>query len=181
MLAIDGFLIRAFIGPALRPVIRAMPIRPMKLVLQRVDRSHVVVDQRVTGAIDHGLLVLVGLGHGDDERLFPKMLDKMLNLRIFADAAGGMNRSVVDVSGGVLLVPQFTLYADCRKGRRPSFTDAMPPDAARVLFERFVEATRVAYNAGHVAAGEFGAHMSVELINDGPVTILLDSAQLAVP
>lgn len=153
----------------------------MKLVLQRVAHARVLVDDRTVGAIDHGLLVLVGLGHGDEERLFAKVLDKMLNLRIFADDAGAMNRSVTDVGGGVLLVSQFTLHADCRKGRRPSFTDAMPPAPARALFDRFVEATRAAHTAGPVATGEFGAHMRVELINDGPVTILLDSAQLAAP
>lgn len=153
----------------------------MRLVLQRVTRASVVVDGRTVGAIDHGLLVLVGLGHGDDERLFPKMIDKMLNLRIFADDAGAMNRSVLDVAGGVLLVSQFTLHADCRKGRRPSFTDALPPEPARALFARFVEAVREAHVGGPVATGEFGAHMAVELVNDGPVTILLDSAQLAAP
>jgi D-tyrosyl-tRNA(Tyr) deacylase len=149
----------------------------LRLLLQRVTRARVVVDDRVTGDIGKGLLVLVGLGQGDTEALFAPALEKIVNLRIFNDDEGKMNRSLVDVAGGLLIVSQFTLYADARKGRRPSYTAAMPPAEAAVSFEKFFAFARDNFQGG-VAGGEFGAHMAVELINDGPVTIWLDSAEM---
>lgn len=150
----------------------------MKLLLQRVREARVEVDCETIGAIGPGLLVLVGLGQGDSERMFEPAIDKMLNLRIFADEAGAMNRSVLDAKGGILLVSQFTLYADVRKGRRPSFTEAMPPAEARELYARFVAAVERRYPDGPVESGIFAAMMQVHLVNDGPVTIMLDSAEL---
>lgn len=129
---------------------------------------------RITGSIDRGLLVLLGAGAGDTATDLQYIVDKVVNLRIFADDAGKMNRSVLDVGGGVLVVSQFTLYGDARQGRRPAFTGALEPVAARALYEDSLVAIR---NAGvqRVEAGEFAADMQVELLNDGPVTILLDS------
>jgi D-tyrosyl-tRNA(Tyr) deacylase len=150
----------------------------MKLVIQRVRSAHVEVDGDVTGRIGAGLMVLVGLGRGDTAALFPRMLEKTVALRIFPDEGGNMNRSLEEVGGGLLLVSQFTLHADCRKGRRPGFSDAMPPGEARVLFDEFVAAARERFTAGPVETGRFGAMMQVHLINDGPVTIILDSDQL---
>jgi len=150
----------------------------MRLLLQRVSEARVVVDGIVVGEIGAGLLVLVGLGAGDTEKMFSAALEKVLNLRIFPDENGQMNRSVADVGGGVLAVSQFTLYADARKGRRPSYTDAMPPAAAKDLYETFVEHLRAAHTAGPVATGIFAADMKVHLVNDGPVTIWLDGGQM---
>lgn len=142
--------------------------------MQRVTRASVSVAGRVTGAIDQGLLVLLGAGAGDTATDLSYIVDKVANLRIFADAAGKMNRSVLDVGGGVLVVSQFTLYGDARQGRRPAFTSALEPVAARALYDDSIPALRAA-GVTHVAAGEFGADMAVELVNDGPVTILLES------
>ena len=153
----------------------------MRLMVQRVARASVRVDNVVTGEIGAGLLVLVGLGQGDSAALFPDALDKLTNLRIFPDDAGNMNRSLLDIQGGLLLVSQFTLYADTRKGRRPSFIDAMPPGEASPLFDAMLQHARAQYTAGPVAAGIFGAMMAVELVNDGPVTLWLDSAELGWP
>ncbi len=146
----------------------------MRAVVQRVTRASVMVDTRVTGAIDRGLLVLLGAGAGDGPTDLAYIVDKIANLRIFPDDAGKMNRSVLDVGGGVLVVSQFTLYGDARQGRRPAFTSALEPVAARTLYEDAVRSLR---NAGiaRVETGEFAADMRVELVNDGPVTILLDS------
>lgn len=129
---------------------------------------------RVTGEIERGLLVLLGAGAGDTEADLAYTVDKVVNLRIFPDDAGKMNRSVLDIGGGVLVVSQFTLYGDARTGRRPAFTGALEPGAARTLYEQALQ--RIA-SAGvtRVQAGEFAADMQVELVNDGPVTILLDS------
>lgn len=149
----------------------------MRLLLQRVQRASVRVDGDVVGRIGPGLLVFVGLGAGDTEALFPTMWEKIANLRIFNDDAGKMNLSLLDVQGQVLAVSQFTLYADARKGRRPSYTDALAPDAARALFAAFVEYLRTAL-PDRVQSGVFAAHMEVELLNDGPVTIWLDSAEV---
>jgi D-tyrosyl-tRNA(Tyr) deacylase len=146
----------------------------MRAVVQRVSRAKVTVGDRVTGAIDQGLLVLLGAGAGDGPADLAYTVDKIVNLRIFADDAGKMNRSVLDVSGGVLVVSQFTLYGDARQGRRPAFTGALEPIAAKALYEQSLEAIRAA-GVQHVAAGEFAADMAVDLVNDGPVTILLDS------
>jgi len=134
----------------------------------------VTVAGEVVGAIDHGLVVLLGAGRGDTEPDVAYVVDKLVNLRIFADDEGKMNRSVLDVAGGVLLISQFTLYGDTRKGRRPAFVDALEPGPAEALYERAVAATRAA-GVTRVATGVFRADMQVELVNDGPVTILIDS------
>ena len=149
----------------------------MRAVVQRVSRASVTVESRVTGAIGRGLMVLFGAGAGDGPTDLAYIVDKIVNLRIFPDDAGKMNRSVLDIGGGVLLVSQFTLYGDARQGRRPAFTGALEPNAARALYEQALAALRTA-GVPHVAAGEFAADMQVELVNDGPVTILLDSRKL---
>jgi len=146
----------------------------MRAVCQRVRRAKVTVGDRVTGSIDQGLLVLLGAGAGDSPTDLAYTVDKIVNLRIFADDAGKMNRSVLDIKGGVLVVSQFTLYGDARQGRRPAFTGALEPIKARSLYEQSLVAIRAA-GVERVEAGEFAADMQVELVNDGPVTILLDS------
>ncbi|HEU4733297.1 MAG TPA: D-aminoacyl-tRNA deacylase [Kofleriaceae bacterium] len=146
----------------------------MRAVVQRVTRAKVTVGDRVTGAIGAGLLVLLGAGQGDAASDLAYIVDKIVNLRIFPDDAGKMNRSVLDVRGGVLVVSQFTLYGDARGGRRPAFTSALEPVAARALYEQALDALHHA-GVALVQAGEFAADMAVELVNDGPVTILLDS------
>ena len=146
----------------------------MRAVVQRCRRGSVTVAGEVVGAIDHGLVVLLGAGRGDAEADVAYVVDKVVNLRIFADDEGKMNRSVLDVAGGVLLISQFTLYGDTRKGRRPAFVDALEPGPAEALYERAVAAVRAA-GVAKVATGVFRADMQVELVNDGPVTILIDS------
>jgi D-tyrosyl-tRNA(Tyr) deacylase len=146
----------------------------MRAVVQRVSRAKVTVGDRVTGSIDQGLLVLLGAGAGDGPADLSYTVDKIVNLRIFSDDAGKMNRSVLDVGGGVLVVSQFTLYGDARQGRRPAFTGALEPIAAKALYEQALVAIRAA-GVPRVEAGEFAADMAVDLVNDGPVTILLDS------
>ncbi len=131
----------------------------------------------VVGGIEHGLLVLLGAGAGDGANDLGYITDKIVNLRIFADDAGKMNRSVLDVGGGVLVVSQFTLYGDARQGRRPAFTGALEPVAAKALYLEALDAIRAA-GVQRVAAGVFAADMAVALVNDGPVTILLDSRKL---
>ncbi|MFN3630280.1 MAG: D-aminoacyl-tRNA deacylase [Casimicrobiaceae bacterium] len=146
----------------------------MRLLIQRVSEARVDVAGATVGAIGHGLLVFVGITHEDDETVAAWLADKLVKLRIFEDEAGKMNRSVIDVGGGVLAVSQFTLYGDARSGNRPSFTAAARPEHARPLFERFVDL--VAERLGRaVPTGRFGADMQVHLVNDGPVTIWLDS------
>lgn len=150
----------------------------MRALLQRVSRASVTVDGRVTGAIGPGFLVLLGIGRsasGDSETQIKAMAEKIVHLRVFEDDEGKMNRSLLDTGGQVLVVSQFTLYADTRKGRRPSFKDAAPPAIAEPLVERFKD-TIAAYGL-KVAGGVFGAHMDVELLNSGPVTIWLDSEE----
>ena len=144
----------------------------MRIVLQRVSRARVTVDQRVTGEIGPGLLLLVGFTEGDGDDALAWMADKVAGLRIFADGEGKMNRSVQEVGGGLLVVSQFTLYGDTRKGRRPSFVDAARPEIAIPLYERFLELLRA--TGLPVRTGEFGAMMQVELVNDGPVTLILE-------
>jgi D-tyrosyl-tRNA(Tyr) deacylase len=146
----------------------------VRAVIQRVSEAKVTVGGQVVGAIDQGLVVLLGAGQGDGEADLAYVVDKTVNLRIFADDAGKMNRSVLEVGGGVLCVSQFTLYGDIRKGRRPAFTDALEPVAARVLYDQALVRFRAA-GVGRVEAGVFAADMQVALVNDGPVTILLDS------
>ncbi len=143
----------------------------MKAVLQRVANARVDISGRTVGAIDAGLLVLLCAERGDVDALADRMLAKILKLRIFADEAGKMNRSVQDIGGGLLVVSQFTLAADASAGNRPSFIQAAPPDEGRRLYEHFVAQARAAHPV--VATGEFGADMQVHLLNDGPVTIPL--------
>ena len=147
----------------------------MRAVLQRVTRACVRVDGETVGAIGPGLLILLGVGQGDGEAEARYLAGKSAGLRIFEDAQGKMNRSVVEAGGSVLVVSQFTLYGDCRKGRRPGFSAAAPPDLANRLYLNFVEHLRQLGLT--VATGIFQAEMSVELINDGPVTMLLDSGK----
>lgn len=149
----------------------------MRILIQRVTSASVVVDSKTTGAIAGGLLLLVGVTHGDTEVIEDRMADKVVKLRIFADDAGLMNRSVIDADGDILAVSQFTLYADARKGNRPSYTDAARPEQASPAFDRFV--AKLSARLGKpVPTGVFGADMKVTLVNDGPVTIWLDSETL---
>jgi len=142
-------------------------------LLQRVTESRVEVEGRPVGAIGRGLLVLVGVQRGDDEARADRLLQRLLGYRVFPDPEGRMNRSVRDIQGGLLLVPQFTLAADTKKGTRPGFSPAAPPDEGRQLFDYLVGQARAAHET--VACGEFGADMQVQLINDGPVTFWLQS------
>lgn len=148
----------------------------MRALLQRVSQASVMVEGEIVGEIDGGLLILLGVGQGDGEAQVKALVEKIVNLRIFEDAEGKMNRSLLDVEGQILVVSQFTLYADARKGRRPSYTNAAPPAIAEPLVESFKAG--VASYGVKVAGGVFGAHMQVQLCNDGPVTIWLDSAEL---
>ena len=149
----------------------------MRILIQRVISANVVVDGGVTGAIDRGLLLLVGVTHTDTEAIVERMADKVVKLRIFSDEKGLMNRSVIDVGGGLLAVSQFTLYADAKGGNRPSYTAAARPEQASPAFDRFV--AKLAARLGKpVSTGVFGADMKVTLVNDGPVTIWLDSETL---
>ncbi len=142
------------------------------MVLQRVALASVTVDGHVVGAVGRGYLALVGITHSDGPGETDWMAEKILTLRLFPDDEGKLNRSLVDVGGGVLVVSQFTLYGDARKGRRPSFVHAAPPDVARPLCERFAQRLRLL--GVEVATGTFGAMMDVALVNDGPVTLLLE-------
>ena len=144
----------------------------MRVVLQRVARARVTVEGRMTGEISRGLLLLTGFAEADGEAELRWMADKVLGLRIFPDEKGKMNRSVEEIGGALLVVSQFTLYGDARKGRRPSFVDAARPETAVPLYERFVEILGASGVA--VGTGEFGASMQVELLNDGPVTLILE-------
>jgi D-tyrosyl-tRNA(Tyr) deacylase len=141
-----------------------------------VSEAKVTVDGDVTGQIGRGLVVLLGVGAADGERELGWMVDKIIGLRIFEDDDGKMNRSLGDVGGAILAVSQFTLYGDCRKGRRPSFINAAPPDLAEKLYDDFVERARAA--GVLVQTGRFRQHMMVSLVNDGPVTLWLDTADL---
>ncbi|MXX47555.1 MAG: D-tyrosyl-tRNA(Tyr) deacylase [Chloroflexi bacterium] len=151
----------------------------MKVVLQRVSRASVSVDGTVVGAIDHGLLILVGVADGDSPSQVEALARKVAGLRIFADSEGRFNESLLDVGGAALVISQFTLHADVRKGRRPSFTSAARPELAEPLVEHFAESLRG--QEVPVQTGEFGAMMSVELINNGPFTVVIDSADLERP
>ena len=145
----------------------------MRAVVQRVASSRVTVDERVTGEVKKGLLVLLGVTHDDTSKDVDYMVDKVTNLRIFEDENDKMNLSLKDIGGEVMAVSQFTLYGDARKGRRPSFSDAARPDVANPLYEEFVEKLRA--QGITVGTGEFGADMKVDLLNDGPVTIMMDT------
>lgn len=148
----------------------------MKFVIQRVNHAKVTVEGEVTGSIGKGYLVLMGVGQQDTREIADKMLQKLVKLRIFSDEEGKINKSVTDVGGELLFVSQFTLYADCKKGNRPSFFEAGKPEEANTLYEYVVEeAKKLGFSVG---TGAFGAHMKVELENDGPFTVVLDSAEI---
>ena len=147
----------------------------MKVVIQRSKNSKVTIDGKVHGKIDHGYVLLVSFTHGDNEKVIDKMVDKIVNLRIFEDENGKMNLSLLDTKGSVLSISQFTLYADCSEGRRPAFVDAMRPEEATKLYDLFNEKIS---KIVHTETGIFGADMKVEIYNDGPVTIILDSKEI---
>lgn len=146
----------------------------MRAVIQRVSEASVEVDSRVTGKIEHGLMVLLGVTHEDKQEDIDWLVKKITQLRIFNDEEGKMNLSVVDVGGGILVVSQFTLYADAKKGNRPSYIRSAPPDVSVPLYEDFLKTLRLNFS-GPVETGEFGAMMNVKLVNSGPVTIILDT------
>lgn len=145
----------------------------MRVVLQRVSRGQVSVDGRTVAKIDSGMVLLLGVGPNDGEEQARTLTEKIAHLRIFEDEQGKINLSVLDTGGAAIVVSQFTLYADVRRGRRPSFTDAAPPELARPLVERF--AALLAEQGVPTQTGEFGAHMMVDLVNDGPVTLWLEA------
>ena len=148
----------------------------MRFVIQRVKHASVTVDGDVIGKVGRGYMVLIGVCDADDEAVADKMVDKMIKLRINEDAAGKTNLALADVDGGLLLVSQFTLYANCKKGNRPSFTEAGSPEHAESLYNYIIERCRERVPV--VETGSFGAEMAVELLNDGPFTVLLDSEKL---
>ncbi len=148
----------------------------MKFVIQRVSEASCRVDQNITGAIDAGYCVLIGIEDADTREIADKMLSKMLNLRIFSDENGKTNLSLNDVNGSLLLISQFTLYADCRKGNRPSFTNAGKPDFAKEMYEYIISECQK--TVPNVQTGIFGADMKISLTNDGPFTIVLDSKEI---
>jgi len=147
----------------------------MRAVIQRVSRAQVRVEGQIVGEIGKGILLLLGVGKGDTKPQADSLLEKLETLRIFEDEAGKMNLSLLDVGGALMVISQFTLYADCRKGRRPSFTDAGSPEEAKALYEYFI--SQAGSRGIIVASGIFQASMEVELVNFGPVTILLDSSR----
>ncbi len=148
----------------------------MKFVIQVVSKGEVKVDGQVTGAIGRGYVVLIGVGKGDTKAVADKMIDKMIGLRIFPDENGKTNLNLETVGGALLLISQFTLYADCRHGHRPGFTDAEKPAEAEAMYEYIIEKCRA--KGVKVERGVFGAHMELSLVNEGPFTILLDSKEL---
>ena len=148
----------------------------MRAVVQRVSRAAVTVDQNQIGAIGHGLLVLLGIHRDDQQTDLDWLVDKVVHLRVFADEVGKMNRSLLDTGYAMLIISQFTLYGDCRQGRRPGYSAAARPEQAEALYEDFIKA--VQRHGIQTATGRFQAEMAVELVNDGPVTLLLDSAKM---
>lgn len=148
----------------------------MRFVIQRVMNSKVTIDGKIRGQIGKGFMVLIGVGEGDTLEIADKMIHKMINLRIFEDENGKTNLGLKDVSGSLLLISQFTLYADCKRGNRPSFVKAGAPDTAKSLYEYIISKCKNEIEV--VEQGEFGADMKVELVNDGPFTVLLDSDKL---
>lgn len=149
----------------------------MRAIIQRVTRAQVTVDQELIGSISQGLLILLGVSVSDTPKEADYLLEKILNLRIFPDSQDKMNFSLLDIRGELLVVSQFTLYGDCRRGRRPSYTEAAPPNQAETLYNYFIDQAML--SGIKVATGKFQAMMQVELINDGPVTILLDSQKIS--
>ena len=147
----------------------------MRVVLQRSKKSKVTINNKVNGSIDHGYVLLVGFTDGDNEQIIDKMINKIINLRVFEDENEKMNLSILDTKGSILSISQFTLYANAKEGRRPSFTEAMKPDEASKLYDIFNEKLS---SFLHVETGIFGEDMKVEIYNDGPVTIILDSKEL---
>jgi len=145
----------------------------MRAVVQRVSEARVEVNQETIGAIDKGLLVLIGIESSDNEQAYSYMIDKIINLRIFEDENDKMNLSLKDINGGLLIVPNFTLYGDCRKGRRPSYIAAAKPNEAEIKFKDFCKFAKESYSK--VETGQFQADMKVHILNDGPVTLLIDS------
>ena len=148
----------------------------MRAVVTRVASAAVAIEGRTVGAIDRGFLVLLGVGPEDTQAVCDKLAEKVCNLRVFEDENGKMNRSLEDVKGQLLIVSQFTLYGSCKKGRRPEFLSAARPEVAIRLYEKFVQLCRV--KGFHTETGEFGAYMQVESLNDGPVTLVVDTDQL---
>ncbi|MFN6992134.1 MAG: D-aminoacyl-tRNA deacylase [Fervidobacterium sp.] len=148
----------------------------MRAVVQRVTQASVSVDNKIVGMINNGIVVFLGVGNEDTFEDVKYLADKIVNLRIFDDEAGKMNLSLLDVKGEALIISQFTLFGDCRKGRRPSYSDSAPPQLAQELYEKFIQAVR-SYNVS-VQTGIFAAHMLVTIHNDGPVTLLLDSKKV---
>lgn len=148
----------------------------MKAILQRVSSSKVSVDNKIIGQISQGLNILLGISQEDDESLIPKFVQKIVNLRIFQDEEGKMNKSILDIKGEILLISQFTLCADTKGGRRPSFINAAKPEIARFIYEKVIDVIR-SYDI-KVATGEFGGYMAVDIQNNGPVTIILDSKDI---
>lgn len=148
----------------------------MRFVIQRVTNSKVTIDNEIRGQIGKGFMVLIGVGEGDTKEIADKMIHKMINLRIFEDENGKTNLGLKDVGGSLLLISQFTLYADCKRGNRPSFVKAGAPDMAKELYEYIISKCKDEIEM--VEQGEFGADMKVELLNDGPFTVLLDSDEL---
>ncbi len=145
----------------------------MRAVVQRVSRANVAIDGQIVGEIGRGLLILLGVTHEDTAERATWLAEKIAGLRVFGDADGKMNRDLTEAGGDALIVSQFTLYGDCRKGRRPSFIDAAPPPIAVPLYEAFIHAVKA--QGIRVATGQFGADMQVELVNDGPVTLVIDA------
>ena len=150
----------------------------MRAVVQRVQQASVSIEGQEVGAIQQGFLILLGVGQEDDESIAQKLWAKIEKMRIFADEAGKTNLALTDIEGSVLVVSQFTLYANCKKGNRPSFVGAGSPEKANELYEYFAQLARESLGASRVATGRFGADMQVSLVNDGPFTIWLDSAEL---
>jgi len=148
----------------------------MKFVIQRVTQAEVIIEEKVVGSIDQGFVVLIGVSNSDTKEIADKMIKKLVNLRIFEDEQGKTNLSLADVNGELMLISQFTLYANCKKGNRPSFIDAGAPDLANSLYEYIVEGCK--NFIPKVATGEFGAMMKIGLVNEGPFTIVLDSDEL---
>lgn len=148
----------------------------MKFVIQRVLKANVKVDEKICGKINQGFLVLIGITHNDNEKVAEGMINKLLKLRVFSDENGKMNKSIKDINGELLLVSQFTLYANCKRGNRPDFLNAAKPDFANELYEFIIDKCK--NEIQNVQTGIFGADMKVELVNDGPVTIILDSEDI---